>query len=560
MTIWENIDIWKLLGGLGIFLFAMFTLENSIKKLAGRSFKKFIRTYTNGRLKSIFAGTIVTSILQSSSAVSLMVLAFVGAGIMAMKNAIGVIIGSNIGTTTTAWIVASFGFKMDIESFALPIIGIGGLVLIFLGKSDKYSNVSKLFVSFGFLFLGLSYMKESVDSLTTNISIEDIPDYGLLFFILIGTLLTAAMQSSSATIAIVLTGVNAGLISFDGAACMVIGANIGTTATVLIGGIRATQIKKRVAFSHLFFNISTAIIGFALLYPITYCIKQIIGPIDENAVVGIALFHTIFNIIGVILFFPFVGVFSNWLIKIIPDKEVSLAKHIHHLTPTVFDAAIAGIKSETIQLLKNSMSHNLSIVKARKVNKTLSPLIISKISSEKQYDNLKLLQSEIFKFSSEVQATEIDETDGAEIVKLLYSARLALNSSKTLKDIEHNLLDFESQDNDYLNNIDNNLKEQMKDLYTELLLVLEDRNVPEIAGHFSQMLQQIEKDDKDFVMQAMEAARKEVIHDKNTSEVLLVNRAYIHSSKQMINCLMELMLDRKELAIFEELTEKKTLD
>ena len=154
----EGFDIWKLLAGLGIFLFGMFLMEESIKKLSGKSFKKYIREYTTGKIKSILSGIFSTAVLQSSSAVSLMVLAFVGAGIMTMENAIGVILGSNIGTTITAWIVAFLGFKVSIESFALPLIGIGGLGLIFLGNSVKYANLSKLVVSFGFLFMGLEYI------------------------------------------------------------------------------------------------------------------------------------------------------------------------------------------------------------------------------------------------------------------------------------------------------------------------------------------------------------------------------------------------------------------
>ena len=133
----QGFDIWRLLAGLGIFLFGMYLMEESIKKLSGRSFKRLIREYTTGKMKSIFSGIFATSVLQSSSAVSLMILAFVGAGIMSMENAIGVILGSNIGTTVTAWIVATLGFKISIESFALPLIGSGGLGLIFLGHSEK---------------------------------------------------------------------------------------------------------------------------------------------------------------------------------------------------------------------------------------------------------------------------------------------------------------------------------------------------------------------------------------------------------------------------------------
>jgi len=145
-----NFDLWRLLAGLGIFLFGMLLIEESVRALSGRAFRKIIRRYTDGRLRSIGSGALVTALLQSSSAVSLMVLAFVGAGVMSMQNAIGVIMGSNIGTTFTAWVVAVLGFKIKIEAFALPFIGIGAIGLILFKPASKLSLISRLLIGFGF--------------------------------------------------------------------------------------------------------------------------------------------------------------------------------------------------------------------------------------------------------------------------------------------------------------------------------------------------------------------------------------------------------------------------
>src|SRR5690606_24051855 len=194
----------------------------------------------------IVTGTSVTALLQSSTAVSLMVLAFTGAGIMTMQNAIGVILGSNLGTTVTAWIVATVGFQLNIEEFTLPLIGIGGLGLIFFGQSEKYANISKLTVGFGFLFMGLNDMKSSVEVFAYQFDPSILVDQPLIIFALTGVLITAIMQSSSASIAITLTALNASIISFEGAASVVIGSNIGTTITILIGSIGGVQSKKRV--------------------------------------------------------------------------------------------------------------------------------------------------------------------------------------------------------------------------------------------------------------------------------------------------------------------------
>ena len=284
-----NFDFWKLLAGLGIFLFGMVLIEESVRALSGRTFRRIIRQYTDGRLKSIGSGALVTALLQSSSAVSLMVLAFVGAGVMSMENAIGVIMGSNIGTTLTAWIVAVLGFKIKIESFALPFIGIGAIGLILFKGSSKPALISRLCIGFGFLFLGLDYMKGSIENFTQKIDLNRFPDYGLLFYALIGTLITAVMQASAATIAIVLTALNSQLITFDIGVAMVIGANVGTTITVLLGAIGGVQAKKRVALSHLIFNVITALAAIACL-PLLIWIINIFLDVQSHGLTALPFF------------------------------------------------------------------------------------------------------------------------------------------------------------------------------------------------------------------------------------------------------------------------------
>jgi phosphate:Na+ symporter len=338
-----NFDLWRLLAGLGIFLFGMLLIEESVRALSGRAFRRIIRQYTDGRLKSIDSGSLVTALLQSSSAVSLMVLAFVGAGVMSMQNAIGVIMGSNIGTTFTAWVVAVLGFKIKIEAFALPFIGIGAIGLIFFKPTSKLSLISRLLIGFGFLFLGLDYMKGSVENFAQTFDLSQFPDYGLLFYVLAGALATAVMQASAATIAIVLTALHSQLITFDVGIAMVIGANVGTTITVLLGAIGGVPAKKRVALSHLIFNVITGIIAF-LSIPALVWVINIFLDVQSNSLLGLALFHTLFNILGVILFFPFVGLFSRLLVRLYPDYKPILTVYINNTPSEVPEAATAALR------------------------------------------------------------------------------------------------------------------------------------------------------------------------------------------------------------------------
>lgn len=554
----ESFDIWKLLAGLGIFLFGMFLMEEAVKLLAGRSFKKFIRTSTTGRIRSIFSGASVTAILQSSSAVSLMVLAFVGAGIMAMDNAIGVILGSNIGTTVTAWIVAYFGFKIDIETFSLPLIGIGGLGLIFLGKSERYSNLSKLLAGFGFLFMGLDYMKQSVTELTEMFDIASLPDYGIVVYALAGMILTATMQSSSATIAIVLTALNAQVIGFHMAAAMVVGANVGTTTTVILGAIGGSQIKKRVALSHLAFNLISAIIGLAMLPVLVWVITLILGSPTENAVMGVALYHTLFNVIGVLIFLPFIGLFAKLLIKAFPDKVTQVTEFLQNASPNISDAAIAGLQNEITHLIRETFEYNLKTLRIDVSLVFAGERKSGNLSLDDHYEKLNLLQAEIFSFAATMLSSEMDKEETALVNRQLHAARMALHSAKSIKDVRHNFDDFDASESSFVTQTNAEFRKRLIELYLKLSGLLGETHHAEIASKLDKSLKHLSKEDARFVRSIAEQTSKGTLQDMEISHLLLVNRAFIQSSRQLILAIKEMTLNDEELEIFDRLTEQSS--
>ena len=537
-------------------MFGMFQMEESIKNLAGRSFKGFIKKSTKGRIRSVASGAFVTAILQSSSAVSLMVLAFIGARIMAMENAIGVILGSNIGTTATAWIVAFFGFKVNIEDYSLPLIGLGGLGLIFLGQSAKYSNISKLMVGFGFLFMGLDYMKTSVTELTQAFDVSVLPDFGILPFALAGLLLTAIMQSSSATIAIVLTSLNAEVIGFDAAAAMVVGANVGTTVTVILGTIGGSQVKKRVALSHLTFNVITAIIGLSLLPLMTRLIVLVLGPVGENAVMGVALFHTFFNVLGVLVFLPFIGFLSKGLIKVYPDKMRDTTKYIQNVTPEVSEAAVEGLRNEVLHLATNVLKHNLHVLHIPE-NKVFEDAIETKrISQTDQYEDLKLLQGEIFSFASTLLSGDVSKEESELVNTYLHSARMALHSAKSVKDEIHNFEEFETSDNGFLRTENDLFKKRLIKLYKKVVLALAEEEHSNIAASINIMLKLLVKEDRKFIQSVTKATAERTIQDLDISTMLLVNRAFNQSSRQLIFAIKHVLLTSTELELLEKLSDE----
>ena len=559
----SDFDIWKLLAGVGIFLFGMLLLEDSIKALSGKAFKRMIRFYTRGRLRAIGSGSIITAVLQSSTAISMMVLAFVGAGIMSMENAIGVIMGSNIGTTLTAWIVATLGFKVKIDAFALPLIGIGGIGLIFFNSSSKLFHVCRHLIGFGFLFLGLDYMKTSVETLTQAFDISQVPDYGLWLYILIGIVLTTLMQSSSASIVIVLTALYGGFIDFEMGAAMVIGANMGTTITVVLGSLGGIPAKKRVGMSHLIFNGVTGVVAFLGIHTLVDFITLFID-IQNNSAMGLALFHTLFNILGVLIFFPFIGKLTKMLIRIFPDRKAVLTLYINNTPVEVPEAAAAALRKEVIHLLKECQIHNLRLLKIDEKRAFGLRSFFEKesgktLSRANLYETIKLLHAEIFAYYSRLQAQKLEESEAKEQERVIYASRNMMNSIKNFKGIRHNLSEFEASDNSYLNSQYKLFRKRLQGLYRNTTHILEMENKEEQYRALLKSFVHIAEDDERFIRETMKAVADKKIKEMQIASLLLVNRLFTQAGRMQVYGMKDLLLTQEQVEDFDRAMDMKEI-
>ena len=349
----NQFDVWQLIGGLGLFLFSMNQLEKALRELAGRSFKKLLQRHTGNPLKAALAGTVTTGILQSSSLVGLMVLAFVGAGLMTLQNALGVIFGANLGTTLTGWVVTTLGFKLDLDGLALPLVGIGSLAFVI--TSNKLGQFGRVVAALGLLLLGLSFMKDSVAALPNSIDISRLGEYSAWQFLLFGTVVAAIIQSSSATMLITLTALSSGVIDLASAAAVAIGADLSTTTTVMLGAVQGGGGKKRVAFAHLLFNVTTDLLAFLLRVPLLALIASL-GVSDP--LFALVAFHSLFNLMGVVIFLPFTGVLASFLNQRFTTVDSQEALYLDESTPLVSDAALAAVESETGHLITRVVQVN----------------------------------------------------------------------------------------------------------------------------------------------------------------------------------------------------------
>ena len=461
-----SFDGWEFLAGLGIFLLAMALMENSLEALAGRSFKKFLRQYTNHPVKAVLSGIFITIILQSSSVVSLMVLAFVGAGIIELRNAIGIIIGSNLGTTLTGWIVAYFGFSFNIESFALPFIAIGGLSMVFFAQKNRLYLFGQLFIGVGFLFLGLDYMKASISELANNFDISPFAVYDPHWLFLVGFVLTAVIQSSSAAMVITLSALNAEILSLEAAAAMVIGSDLGTTITVVLGGIKGVPAKKRVALSHFLFNFIVDVLALIFLFPLLRFLTEILGLVDP--LFTLVAFHSSFNLAGIFLFFPFLGIFARFLEKRFEKKNKVVARFITQVPVEVPEAALKALKEEVEHLLERVFRLNTTIlgVDSGFLDKTIEDTPLP--DAKTQYELIKELEGEITAFFIKLPNQKLDPEESAQVRQLTHSIRYAMSTAKSLKDINHNFLAFSKSVNDDLLQLVSILVDNQQEWYATL--------------------------------------------------------------------------------------------
>lgn len=436
----------EILASLGLFLFGMFFLEERIKAMAGRSFKKMLNNVTKTNMRSLTLGVTATAFFQSSSVVSLMTLAFIGAGTLSLQNGIGIILGSNLGTTFTSWLIAVIGFKLDIKLIAYTFIAIGGIGSVLGSSESKWTHYFAGMVGFGLIFLGLAGMKDGFTFLAQGF---DISKYILLnpyFFLLIGLILTSIIQSSSASIAIAQSALFTQLITFDMAALFVIGANVGTTVTVLLGAIGGSPNKKRAAAVHLVFNLSTAFLAVILLLPLSWLTFKIV-PLSE-AVIGLALFHTFFNLLGVTVWFFFIPKLASYLHGKFTQKPILVTKYIHSITPEVPVVAMLGLEQEIRHLARKVSDFSLfaiNIVPPQAVDQhqAIDKLLdrstdLLDVSYTKLYIHLQELEGEVFDYAA-AMTLHVNKGEQEQLNRLLNITRYLVSASKSINDM---LADF----------------------------------------------------------------------------------------------------------------------
>ena len=546
-----SFDIWKMLAGVAIFLLGIRFLEESLQELAGRRFKLFLKRQTENKIKAIGGGAVVTAVLQSSSVVSLMVLAFVGAGIIHMQNALAIILGANLGTTISNWIVALIGFKVNIENIALPVTGIAGLGYVIFNKTSPLYNWSRFLLGFSFLFVGLGYIKTGIEDIVQQVDLTQYENSPVIVFFLIGFIITTIIQSSSATMALTLSALHAGAINLHDSMAITLGSEVGTTIKLFIASIKGTAVKKRVALGNFLINIITVSVVIIFLSPVNRLITETIGIKDD--LIALVFFQSFINIFGIILFYPLLNVLGRFLESRFRSADDE-TMFIHKVDIKESSTALDALVKETNHFIEVVCNYALSCFEifdkkqpAIKLNKKyLDDNILEK------YDYIKFLYGEIHSYYIQMQKTATNKEDVEKLDRFMSSIRNAMYAAKSFKDA---LPD----------------KEQLQNSSNEIKFAFYKETRTEVEK-FCKGIQELLKEDKQDSAKELAAIYKSVttgytatlqhlykegtagnVNETEITTMLNFNREIFTGFKSLVFAVKDFLLDKEQSKQFDDL-------
>ncbi len=480
-------DISTILGGIALFLIGMEYMEGGFKAFSGGVLEQVLEKFTNNTPKAIATGFFATAIVQSSSLISIIVISFLSAELITLTSAVGVIFGSNIGTTATAWLVSVFGLHIKISVYAMPMLVLGIVIPLFL-KEKSWKGISAILIGLGVIFLGIGYMKEGFETLKEGL---DLAQYamagyaGIFVYVIVGSVATVIIQSSSATMAIIITALATGQIDYANALALAIGANIGTTVTAVLGALKSNENGKRLAVAHFIFNIITAFIAILFIYQLTDVVDYlsvIVGIGIENYAMKLSLFHTIFNVIGVLAVSSFIGKLVKFLNTLFIPRVVNKgkAKYLDDSALELPMTSLLAINRETKHLYENAFGiiiHGLNLKRSNIVSSMpLDEVIKDKYSGNiididefYQY-RIKGLYGEIIDFSIKAQSN-LSSSEIEKLYKLKLANRDIVEAVKDTKHLQKNLVKYTNSANIHIKEQYNIIKQNLAELLRDVNIV-----------------------------------------------------------------------------------------
>ena len=535
----EQFDYLKFIAAVSLFVFAMFLLEQSLRSLAGRSFKKFLQRQSASAPRMIAASTVATAVMQSSSIVLLIVLSFVGGGLMNLHGALAATLGCNLGTTLSNWIIALVGFDIKLTAITYPLLALALLGSLIARKNSKIAHAAHFFIAFALIFLSLEWFKGTVDQSLAG-KIGAMAQMHYLLFVPLGLFITAVVQSSSVTVAMTLAALYNQVIPFESAAGVVIGSELGTTLKFLLGSVKGIPDKKRVAIGNTIINAVTMLLAMPVLKPLAFLIQETIGITDP--LVGLVLFQTMINLASIAVFYPFLRPLARYLEKLVSNRDQEdLTRFIGKKRLADPRVALRESEKEIARLLQQTIRVNeqalaLSAEKRNGMLGNLRDLATGDATFESAYQRIKLLQGEVLEFISDLPDEDMSAADLEQAERQVRALRHLLRSAKNLKDIRHNVEEFDASANDTLFELFSAIRDNAQELYRRAGHQL---TRPSAAGDAA--LTQMEEENRahydSIIRGIVEAARLDKISEIESSNLINVNREVYSSNRGLLKAL-----------------------
>lgn len=498
------------LGGIALFFLGMYTMENGMKNFAGGALEGFLKKTTDTTPKAIATGFFTTALVQSSSLVSLIAISFIGAGLIKLGAGIGIVFGSNLGTTATSWLVAIFGLKLKISSYALAMAALG--TVFNFSKSPTLRGIANILIGLALLLLAIGFMKEGFETVKATIDLSQFAVSGikgLIIFTFIGIFATVVMQSSSATMALILTALATGQITYENSLALAIGANVGTTITAILGSLTSNASGKKLAFAHLIFNVATGAIAIIFLSQLIFAVEYLANyfAFGDDLVMKLSLFHTVFNIIGIVVMTPFINKMEHYLHKTIKEKESKKGKP-KFINDSLIDngtSAVTAVKSEighlysnAVEIITHAMNFHMSDIKKSTDLETIikNKTELVEIDIKKEYEvNIKSLYNDIVEFSTKAQEN-MNDTEIRRMYYLKSATRDIVKTIKEIKELRKNIEKFSNSNNEFI-----------KEEYNLIRLTL---------GKLLQKAHKIKKDPENKMLLVKFVSLKTILEDNDT--------------------------------------------
>ena len=480
---WVSSNFKDVAAGVALFLFGMLCMEQGFKTYSGGALQRILSKSTDRLWKSLTFGMVSTTLMQSSSLVSVITISFLSAQLIGLTEGIGIIFGANLGTTTGAWIVAGFGLKVKLSSYAMPILVFG--VVLLMQASQRAKGFGWILVGIGFLFLGIHYMKEGFFAYSQHIELTQYAMTGiagLLVFTLIGIVATVLMQSSHATLTLIITALAASQITYENALALAIGANVGTTITAILGSLSANISGKRLAAAHLAFNLVTGLAALIFMQPLLSTVDLLsafMGIGNDNYTLKLAVFHTLFNLLGIMLMLPMINRMVIWLeSRLREDKaERDAPRYLSEASLAIPEVALQAVTKETRHLFRNAFTvigHGVSLRRAAITSDDdLQQLVrankkVIELDLDEQYvRTIKDIYSANIEFLSRAQAAAPREY--AEAYNALRRANMDVVAAiKAVKHLRKNLLPNMQSGNRQIRREYNSFRKRIGEVLREL--------------------------------------------------------------------------------------------